>query len=61
MWTCNIIQTYADKNDPGLGIFDTTAFAILSTTTNRLKDYSPGQLLFVRDNILPIKHKVDWE
>ena len=36
------------------------AFGIHSTT-NRLKGYSPGKLVFVRDMILPIKHKVDRE
>ena len=36
------------------------AFVIISTT-NRLKVYSPGKLLFGLDTILPIKHKVDWE
>ena len=36
------------------------AFAIYSTT-NRQKYYSPGRLIFGRDMILPIKHRVDWE
>ena len=36
------------------------AFAILSTTS-RQKGYSPGQLVFGRDIILPIKHRVDWD
>ena len=26
-----------------------------------MKGYSPGKLLFGRDMILPIRHKVDWE
>ena len=43
-----------------MGILSGTAFAILSTT-NGLKGYSPGQLVFGCDMILPIKHKVDWE
>ena len=30
-------------------------------TKNRLKCYSPVKLVFGRDIILPIKHKVDWE
>ena len=30
-------------------------------TKNRFKGCSPGQLLFVRNMILPIKCKVDWE
>ena len=36
------------------------AFAILSTE-NVLKGYIPGQLVFGRDMILLIKHKVDWQ
>ena len=55
----NITQTYVDKGDPWSVILDVSEFAILSTT-NSLKGYSPGQLLFVRDMIIPIKHKVDW-
>ena len=35
-------------------------FAIFSTN-NSQKVYSPGQLIFVRDMILPIKHTVCWE
>ena len=53
-------QTYVDKYDPWTGIFSVTAFAIFSTT-NRKFFYSPGQLIFGRDMILPIKHRVDWE
>ena len=30
-------------------------------TTNRLKGYITGKLVFERDMIIPIKHKVDWE
>ena len=59
MQTFNITQTYSDKNDPWTGILAAAAFPIRSTT-NRLKGYSPGQLLFGHDMILPIKHKLDW-
>ena len=55
----NITQTYVDKGDPWSVILDVSAFSIISTT-NSLKVYSPGQLLFGRDMILPMKHKVDW-
>ena len=30
------------------------------STANRLKGYTPGQIIFGRDMILPINHKVDW-
>ena len=57
--TCNITHHYVDKYDPCTGILDTSESSILSTT-NRLKCYSPGKLIFVHDMILPIKHMVDW-
>ena len=53
-------QTYVDKNDPWTGILAAAAFAIFSTT-NRQKVHNPGQLIFGRDMILRIKHRVDWE
>ena len=37
-----------DKNEPWLGILAAASFEILSTT-DRLKFYSPEQLLFGRD------------
>ena len=58
--TFNIQQTYVDKDDPCTDILDAAAFAILSTTS-RKKGYSPVLLIFVRDMILPIKHRADWE
>ena len=54
----NTQQTYVDENDPWTGILAAAAFAIRSTI-NRKNFYSPGQFLFVRDIILPIKHRVD--
>ena len=56
----NIYQTYVGKNDLWTGILAAASFAVLSTN-NRQKCYSLGQLLFGRDIILLIKHKVDWE
>ena len=48
----NIYHTYIDETDPWTLILSAEAFVIF-TTTNSLKCYSPGQLLFVRDmNIL---------
>ena len=57
--TCNINQTYVDKDDPWSGILAAPEFAIISTT-NRTKRYSTVQLVFGCDMILLIKHKVDW-
>ena len=53
------IQTYVGENDPWMGILAAAAFVIFSIT-NRPKFYSPGQLIFGHDMILPIKHTVDW-
>ena len=58
--TCNIAQTYVDKYEQWLVILAAAEFSIRSIT-NMLKGYSPGQLLFGRDMITPIKNKVDWE
>ena len=58
--TCNIYQTYVDKDDSWLGILSAAAFTIISTKT-RLKGYSPGQLVLVHDMVLLIKHTVDWK
>ena len=58
--TFNIKETYVDEDDPWSGILSAESF-VIHKTTNRLKGYSIGQLLFGRDMILPIKHKVDWE
>ena len=55
----NISQTYVDEDDPWMGILAVAASAIFSTT-NRKKCYSPGQLIFFHDMIIPIKHIVDW-
>ena len=59
MQTFNITQTYVDEDDPWSVILAAEEISIWSTI-NSLKFYSPGQLLFGRDMVLPIKHKVDW-
>ena len=53
----NIKEACVDENDLWSGILATIAFAIISTE-NRLKGYSPVQILFGRDIIFPIKCKV---
>ena len=55
----NVQQTYVGKNDPWMGILAAAAFIICSTTSIQ-KGYSRGQLIFGRDMILPIKHRMDW-
>ena len=57
--TCNVTETYIDKDDLWSVFLSETAFKIRSTT-NRLKYYSLGQIIFLRDMIIPKKHKVDW-
>ena len=56
----NVQEAYVDKNDPWTGILAAAEFSNRSTT-DREKGYSLGQLVFGRDMILPIKHRVDWE
>ena len=58
--TFNISETYFDKYDPWLDILSAVAFKNISTT-NGLTVYSTGQLVFVRDIVIPIIQKVDWE
>ena len=58
--TYNINRTYVDEDDQISVILTAAAFSILSTE-NRLKYYSPGQLLFGRDIIILIKYTVDKE
>ena len=55
--TLNVKQTHVDKNDPWTGILAAEAFPIRSETSSQ-KGYSPGQLIFGCDIILPIKHRV---
>ena len=57
--TCNITQSHVEKDDPWSGILSSTEFEIRSKT-NRIKVYSPGQLIFFRDMIIPIKQMVGW-
>ena len=57
--TCNITQSYVEKDDLWLGILAAAEFVIFSTT-NRIKGYSLGKLIFGRDMIIAIKHTVDW-
>ena len=47
------------EDNPWLGILETAAFVICSTK-NRLTGHSPGQLVFGRDMIPPIKHTAVW-
>ena len=59
--TFNIsFQAYIDEDDQWTSNLAASAFSIHSTN-NRQKGYSPVQLIFGRDMILPIKHKVAWE
>ena len=60
VWTFNIQQNYVDKNDPWAGILAVAEFAIISTTSSQ-NVHSTGQLIFGRDMVLPIKHRVNWE
>ena len=58
--TCNITKTFVDDDDLWSGSLSAAAFVILSTT-NGLKGYIPGKLVFGHDLILHIKRRVDWK
>ena len=60
MRTCNITQTYVEGDEEWLVVLSAEAF-LISSTTNKLKVYIPGQLIVVRDVNLPIKFTVHWE
>ena len=55
----NIRETDVDKDYPWSGILAAGTFSIRSTT-NSIRGYSTRQLLFGRDMVLFIKHKVHW-
>ena len=55
----NINETNFEGNYPCSDILAASSFVIISME-NRLKSYSPGQLVFDRDVILLIKHRVYW-
>ena len=53
--TYNLQGNYLDKDDPWMVILSVTVFEIRSTV-HILKGYTPGQLIFGRYMVLPIKH-----
>ena len=60
MRTYNIKEAYLYQDDPCSGILAAAAFAILSTS-NMLKGFSPGQLVFGHEMFPLVKHTVYWE
>ena len=58
-WTYNAQDTYIDKGETWFRILAASAFTIHSIT-NRLKGYTPVQLIFGNDFILPIENSPDW-
>ena len=59
LWTYNIKDTHANKDDSCMGILEGVLFEIFSTK-NRLKVYTLGQLIFGCDIILLVKYKAYW-
>ena len=57
--TYNLQETYIDEAEPWVGILAAADFAVRSTY-HTTKGKSPGQLVFVRDMILPINQVADW-
>jgi transposase InsO family protein len=63
---CDALRTFElqeremDVNDPWSSFLASAAFAIRSTYHTTLKATPPGQLVFGRDMLLPIKFKANW-
>ena len=56
----NLQETYVYKSDPWMGILAADALSV-RYTYHIIKDKSPGQLVFGRYMILPIKHIEYWK
>ena len=56
----NIKDIFVDKYEPWMSI-SASVSSVTYTTTNGLNGYTPGQLIFFYDIIIPKKHKADWE
>jgi hypothetical protein len=52
-------ETKMDEDDPWSDILSSTAFAIRATCHGIL-EATPGQLVFNRDMVLPLKFNADW-
>jgi hypothetical protein len=57
--TFELQEREMDANDPWASLLANAAFAIRSTYHTTL-GASPGQLVFCRDMLLPIKFKANW-
>ena len=58
--TYNLQGNYLDKDDPWMVILSVTFFPLFSTV-HTLKGYTPGQLIFGRYMVLPIKQISIWK
>jgi hypothetical protein len=52
-------ETKMDTEDPWTDILSSTAFAIWATCHGTL-EATPGQLVFNRDMVLPVRFNADW-
>ena len=57
--TFELEEKELDENDPWSTFLSATVFAIKSTYHTVL-DATPGQIVFGRDMVLPIRFKADW-
>jgi hypothetical protein len=57
--THHFSETKMDTEDPWTDILSSTAFAIRATCHGTL-EATPGQLVFNRDMVLPVKFNADW-
>ena len=59
VWKYNLQQIYVYKNEPWVGMLSSAALK-MRATANNLKSYTPVQLIFVCDLILPIIYNAYW-
>jgi hypothetical protein len=57
--THHLSETEMDEDDPWSDILSSTAFTI-QATCHGILEATPGQLVFNRDMILPLKFNADW-
>lgn len=58
--TFELENSELDEHDPSSSFIAATCFAVRATSHTTMKA-SPGQLVFGRDMILPIRYLADWE
>ena len=59
LWTYNLQEHYVAQDDQWMVIIAASAFELCSIV-HTLKGYTPVQLVFGRDMVIPKKHIANW-